>query len=352
MQPRFQDRLSENSKPDKPIKRSVANIRIHPSQFPERVRDELIESLRSRQINHKFHYDSLRQVQKWFALHETYSPARKDPDCLATYDRSFAATVSRISANQVDLISLACGGGQKEARLLEGLNRAGKKVSYTPCDTSLSMVLVARAAALAMIPANECFPLVCDLANAEELLSTLDEILKSTTPCPDRIRLFTAFGILPNFEPGRILPKLAALVQPKGLLLLSANLAPGADYESGVQHVLHQYDNSLTRDWLTTFLFDLGVEKEDGYLEFSIENDPAGLGPKRIAAHYRFQRTRQVHVDDNRLKFEPGEAVRLFFSYRYTSDLLSTLLNQQGLHVLDQWVSCSEEEGVFLIGGV
>ena len=47
------------------------------------------ESLRTRRVNHKFHYDSVKQTQKWLALHQAYSPTRNDADCRAIYDKSF-----------------------------------------------------------------------------------------------------------------------------------------------------------------------------------------------------------------------------------------------------------------------
>jgi len=48
---------------------SLAHVAIHSSQFPESVRRDLLESLRTRQVNHKFHYDTAKQTQKWLALH-------------------------------------------------------------------------------------------------------------------------------------------------------------------------------------------------------------------------------------------------------------------------------------------
>ena len=52
------------------------------------MRRDLLDSLRSRKINHKFHYDSVKQTRKWLALHETYSPSRIDPDCAAAYEQA------------------------------------------------------------------------------------------------------------------------------------------------------------------------------------------------------------------------------------------------------------------------
>jgi hypothetical protein len=154
--------------------------------------------------------------------------------------------------------------------------------------------------------------------------------------------------MIPNFEPQIILPKLAALVHPKDFLLFSANLAPGRDYAAGVKKVFPQYDNPLTRDWLLTFLLDLGLEHRDGELRFRIEGDPAG-GLKRIAANFHFARHCRVEVENETFDFRAGETIRLFFSYRYTPEHVRKVLARFGLEVCDQWTTKSEEEGVFLV---
>jgi L-histidine N-alpha-methyltransferase len=337
--------LSFNFSNNSPMS-SLAKVAVHPSQFPDVVRRDLCESLRSRQLNHKFLYDSVKQTRKWLALHQAYSPSRTDPDCAAAYDRGFEQTAARITGRRVHLVGLGCGGGQKDTRQLQLLRAAGKEVSYTPSDVSMAMVLVARQTALSVIPEADCFPLVCDLATAGDLPATLGTL----HPRPSTLTtLFTFFGMLPNFEPHIILPRLAALASPGDYLLLSANLAPGPDYSAGVQRILPLYDNPLTREWLMTFLLDLGVESNDGELRFVVEDDPAGSGLKRVAAYFHFTRARTVQVDASTFEFRVGEAFRLFFSCRHTPQLLRSLLTQHGLQVLDQWITTSAEEGVFLV---
>src|SRR5580692_3187747 len=98
---------------------TTAGVTIHSSQFPENVRRDLLASLRERRINPKFHYDSLKQTLKWLALHEAHSPARTDRNVLGIYDHAFAATAKAISSKRLHVIGLGCGGGQKDARLLE-----------------------------------------------------------------------------------------------------------------------------------------------------------------------------------------------------------------------------------------
>src|SRR6516162_1329650 len=78
---------------------SLARVTIHSSQFPESVRSDLIESLRKRQVNHKFHYDSVKQTHQWLALHQAYSPSRMDPDCETIYNHSFEAATDLTRAS-------------------------------------------------------------------------------------------------------------------------------------------------------------------------------------------------------------------------------------------------------------
>jgi hypothetical protein len=156
--------------------------------------------------------------------------------------------------------------------------------------------------------------------------------------------------MIPNFEPSVIVPKLAALVRRQDTLLCSANLAPGPEYAAGMDKILPQYDNPLTRDWLMTFLIDLGVGRQDGKIRFVIEDDPAGSGAKRVTANFHFSRPREIQVEGNRFKFRPPDSLRLFFSYRYTPALVRSVLRRHGLRVLEEWIAASGEEGVFLCG--
>lgn len=322
---------------------SIAKVIIHASQFPDAVRRDLLESLRHRQVNHKFHYDSLKQTQKWLALHRAYSPSRNDPRCGDSYDAAFAATVAQLAGPTTLLVGLGCGGGQKDARLLRQLAGHRRQVSYVPCDVSTAMVLVARDAALTVLPEQDVFPLVCDLLTTGDLPAVLDQLHPEPMP-----RVMTFFGMIPNFEPAQILPKLASLVRMEDTLLFSANLAPGDDYAAGVERILPQYDNALTRDWLMTFVSDLGVEHADGQLGFRIREHPPGMGLLRVEANFYFTNSRSIKLDDERFEFRAGESIGLFFSYRYTPELARQWLHRYGLEVRDQWVAPSGEEGVFL----
>jgi uncharacterized SAM-dependent methyltransferase len=311
---------------------------VHASQFPDAVQRGLLEGLRSRRIPPKYLYESRQQAAKWLALHEAFSPARNDPEATAIYDRSYHAAVKLLPPGRVRLIGLGCGGGQKEARLLAVLAEQGKAISYTPCDASLPLVITSAQEAEGM--ARVCHPLVCDLAIADDLAQVLDEIAPR-----QGASLFTFFGIIPNFEPDLILAKLSALLREGDLLLFSANLAPGPNYGAGVERVFCGYDNLETREWLLAFITDLGIKPEEGVMAFCIE-EAAGL--RRIAADFRFHQPRAFSVEGEQVEFAAGELLRLFFSFRYTPAQVQRLLRARHIAVLEQWITPSEEEGVFL----
>jgi len=315
----------------------VIHVAIHPSQFPERVRAELIDSLRRREIRHKFHYDSYKQAQKWLAVHEAHSPARTDSNTHQIYGEAFEYVADGLGGASVQVIGLGCGGGQKDVALLQKLSAAGCQSIYTAVDVSLPLVITARERAKAH--ATQTRGLVCDLEVADDITDELCE-------CSASQRVFTFFGLVPNSEPDVILPRLARLLSRGDRLLLSANLAPGPDYRTGVEHVLPQYDNALTGDWLFTFLSDLGVERGDGEVKFGIEE---AKGLLRIRADFQFSNARTIRLDDETFAFKPGERLRLFYSYRYTPDRLGAELARHGLSISKRWISSSGEEGVFLI---
>jgi len=240
------------------------------------------------------------------------------------------------------MVGLGCGGGQKDVRCLDILRKGRVKARYTPVDVSAPLVVTAhRAASSVMSPRPVSAGLVCDLVRADDL----NEVLSSLLPKARR-RLITFFGMLPNFEPQVILPRLGDLLRPGDLFLVSANLAPGEDYLRGVQRVLPQYANRLTNEWLVTFLTDLGMEDQPGKVRWSIEGTREQL--LRIRADFVFARRTALEYEGQRFVFGKDAPIRLFYSYRYTPSLLGSLLARFRIRIEQQWINESQEEGVFL----
>jgi len=314
---------------------------VHPSQFPGALRRQLVESLRAGLVPPKFLYDSVRQTQKWLEVHQAHSPSRTDEDVTKIYDAAYDAVLSQAQGGAMALVGLGCGGGQKDTRCLAKLKSATTELHYVPSDVSQAMTLVAREAAAEVLPVGQVNPLVCDLAEAEDFGQVLDDLLPVKAK-----RLFTFFGMIPNFEPDVILPKLGEFLRDGDQLLLSANLASGEDYRAGVETVLPQYDNAETHDWLLSFLMGIGVPETVGELVFGIEPVDELL---RIIANFKFVQPQSVVFDGERVAFESGQVLRLFFSYRHTPNTLAKRLVKHGLQIVFSAIAESGEEGVFRV---
>src|SRR5438045_2612373 len=93
----------------------VANVTIHASQFPEAVRRDLLESLRARQVNHKFHYDRSeeRRVGKGCRCLSDWSSDVCSSDlCPFRAKRSFSGCIVNLpkglSHDEVSATTIAC----------------------------------------------------------------------------------------------------------------------------------------------------------------------------------------------------------------------------------------------------
>lgn len=320
-------------------------ITIHKSQWPVLLAAQFRDSLQRSRINNKFHYESPRQVRQWLRLHEARSPARQESEFRTTYEPAFESVVQQLGQGSVHLIGLGCGGGQKEAALVGHLSVGGRPVVFSATDVSSGMVVTALQAAWEHLDPVRCSGLVCDLDETRDL----DEFFDSQTPAGAR-RVVTFFGMIPNFEPNVVQKLWQRILRPGDLLVSSANLAPGSDYYCGVERVLPQYDNELTREWLGLLLDDIGIGKKSGRMTFGIEESPPDSGLLRIVAQWEFDQESMAMVEGERFAFAPGARLQVFFSYRHTVNTLEKLFAGSSLNLQGSWISDSGEEGVFLVG--
>ncbi|NEO19533.1 L-histidine N(alpha)-methyltransferase [Moorena sp. SIO4A5] len=317
-------------------------VYVHPSQFPERVFQDYLAGFTSCKINHKFHYDSVKQSQKWLKIHETYSPARQDESCIDAYAKCFKKTAEILDDNSLNLnlIGLGCGGGEKDKLLVSQLLNSERALTYYPVDVSLSLAIISAQKIREYFANLRVQPIVCDLLHSDDLISLVDN--------QDKRNIITFFGMIPNFDPEEILPILSNFLSKGDILLFSANLAPGSDYLQGIQKVLPQYDNELTKEWLITVLLDAGVEAKDGTIKFTIEQDEPNQQFKRIAAYFELENDVIFSLENNLIEWRSKDRIRLFFSYRYTTPMIQEILKSYGIKVLDYWEAANQEEGVYL----
>lgn len=332
---------------------------IHPSQHPGQVHRDLIDGLARGEVASKFLYETRVQAARWAAVHEAFSPARREGSRARKIYRAAASRavveMTRIGSG-TDVIGLGCGTGHKEAEVLGDLVRPGgdesadpADVRYVPADVSVALVqqAVVNASDATGLPARGWMrPVIADLERAG-LAGVVDccrGFLRS-----DAARLVTFFGVLPNLRLD-VFGALRSAMRPADRLLLSANLIGENPDAAEVSGVLTQYDNPPTMDWLWTFLESLGVRRSDGHIRFSAAPDSAAPGWIRIRADFEAHRDIGICVEGEPVEFMTGRVINLFFSHRPSPRQILDLLRASDFELIDSWISGEDGEGVYFCG--
>jgi len=318
-------------------------VHIHPSQFPEAVSRQLADSLEKKRLLPKFHYASYRQAQRWLDLHQAYSPSRKDPGCQDMYDRIFQEAAHELAGKPVQLIGLGCGGGMKDLQLAKALAAQKCPLRYIPCDVSPALALTGRRVMTELLAPEAIRPLVADLLESGDLTGFWNE-----GAAPEEVRLFSFLGMIPNFPPIEILAILKSWMRPQDRLILSANLLPSDDEEESFATILPQYDNDLTRRWLTTAMDDLDIPEDHYTVIFSVKPSEADPVLKKIVAEAVFSTATEVRYEGQQYFFQPEDSFELFYSNRYRPGLVEKHGRQAGLDFYRRQLVASGEEGVWL----
>jgi len=293
-------------------------------------------SFQTRCIHPRLHYDTLAQARRWKLVNEAHSPAVRRQDTQGLYDKAFRSFAERSSNAPMTILSLGCGSGAKDARLLQAL--APRSIHYLPCDVSASLAIDAMTAAQAFSHVRRITPLVCDLNEPAPIQEAMDSI---SSP-----RLFLFLGVIPNMDPSDAAACLRRLLRPSDTLILSANLLP--QNERAWENILPQYDNAETRDWLLTLFDEIHLPRDSGKLIFT---RGASSGPDkipRIEARFEFARARRILLDDEEYDFKPGDSLLLFFSNRFTPVAVNAFFQKLGLRTPEAWMDEVGEEGVFI----
>ena len=294
--------------------------RVHKSQTPEALKVELAKSLEQRYVPPKFLYASPRQSELWLELHQQCAPT-------AALGAPYLKAAPYLPKEIQSLVSLGCGGGEKEISILQAIDR---DIEFIPTDVSEPLV---KAATQAAIAGGVCTgtPLVFDLAAANDAAEFLSAHAKHSC-------LFTFFGIIPNFPQPSILPRVRSLMNKDDHLLASANLSP-----HGMKDILPQYDNLPTRRWLEQFLTE--HEITGGKLQINI------CGQNNLEwfqADYVFESDTTISMDKWCIEYKTGDALQMFVSHRYTPETAAAVFAEYGLHIERTFLSENREEGVFM----
>lgn len=294
-------------------------------------------------MNHQFHYQSYTQAERWLALHQLYSPSRQDSNCERIYQDAFASCAQHVS-DSAQVIGLGCGGGRKDALLLSSLNQSYAKLRYVAADVSPSLVMQALSHVNETLKESKTVSsrgLVADFMTAEDLNEywLLNATEKET-------HIFSFLGMLPNFNLSSSLNRLSQWLRKGDWLIISANLAPGIDYQAGCETIFPLYDNFETKQWLLTVMQELGFQLNVTDLSITIQGHE---GIKRIEAWITFPQATSITYQNENFTFAQNEKFLLFYSNRFQPDKLEIQLQQMNLSLVSSHLTQSQEEGVWAL---
>jgi uncharacterized SAM-dependent methyltransferase len=317
-------------------------LTFHDSQYPARMAEQLRQGLRARKLPGKFLYESPAQAQRWLAYHQAYSPSRTASALLALYQQAFQTALQMLSSSSLHYVSLGCGGGNKDVLFLQRATQHCSALVFTPMDTSAALVVETMLRLQDALPALTTAPLVVDL-DAEPPLT----IWLAQHETPAHRRLLSCFGMLPNFAYQTFLPYVKNLMRPGDLLLLSANLSPGL-YADAVGRILPQYDNPLARAWYVGLLDSLGFAASQ--IRLAVHTSPLRADDHiwQIRAEATVQHPMHLTVYDEMFNFTAGESIEVFFSNRFTPQVMPEVLAEAGLTLVQTFLFDSQEEAIYL----
>lgn len=288
----------------------------------ENLEQELAVSLAAGELPDHFLYLGEEGAGNWLSLagSEEYDISARLEELLR---RSLEALVPRLPASP-DVVSLGAGSGRKERLILSALTERGGRPSYFPLDISSPLIDAALEA-------------VADLELSGCGLVAKVEALPRLAPCFRPPRLLCTLGNnFSNFEPGWLLPLLAAQIGPRDHLLLDLHVVP-PDYGAAQAEVAGRYGCSLNQAFNLGPLLARGLNGEDCELSLELIEAP-GLG-WRTRKTIHLKRSAEVRCGGRSVRLAAGTTLRLGFTFKYTAQGIERLLNLHGFEVAERFAT-------------
>lgn len=321
------------------------NIHFHSSSSPEKVLKKQLRFLKKGIIDPSLHYHSLNQAKAWSRVFQKHCPVVHRTSFQRVY-RDIFKEISLPINKKIHLIGLGCGVGTKEELLAKTLFQKGALLDrFTAVDVSADLCLTSMNRLKKwthLIPQSW----VMDLDFIQDFRKSLDRCSVSER------RLYTFFGLVPNFEPQKVLRLFRKLLRPQDRLLVSAHLNPvdnrdESDSEAGMMKILPQYQNRETKRWLELFFNENEWDRSFlSELKFKIQSN---------------QQYHSILVESQILKsftnksfgkgftLKKGMKINVFESRRWTPMGFEKWVSQEGFKILNRKVTPCREEGVWEI---
>jgi uncharacterized SAM-dependent methyltransferase len=277
---------------------------------------EFSEAVEARDLPEKFFYWSPFSVRAWLALagDPAFESLRRTWQQLAAHAGGLLAPFGP----SVPVISFGAGDGATDRLLLDAIGQARREPKYFPVDASQMLLEMACAGAEDLD--IESSGIKADISSPMHLVFASD--------AAESPRLLLMSGnTLGGFDPLDQIRYLAQVLHPNDRLVIDAEM-----HSNGAP----AYAEALLRQFAFAPLAGLGLSSEDGEVRFDHQHDERLAGLYMTTAHFRPSRDLRLDLSAKEVLVERGEHILLNLRYSFTPPAFRSVLQQAGLHVLDE----------------
>ena len=304
-------------------------------QSPASEREELIRDVqaglhsRPRSLKPWIFYDELgSELFERITTLPEYYPARIERSLLESHADAIVASACS-GSQRLRIIELGAGTASKTCLLLNAAARRRVDVVYMPLDVSADALEIACRHVECTFPRVLVEPIVVNYVNSPPYLDEFDGPTLA-------LYLGSSIG---NFQPEEsrmILRNLGSQLRGEDALLLGTDLAK----DKRTLVAAYDDDEGVTAEFNLNILYrlnrELGADFDPDGFRHCVRWNPV---ESRIEMHLESVRDQHVQIADAELElyFETGETIHTENSYKFTAELLGTLLLDSGFAIQHTW---------------
>lgn len=328
-------------------------------QFPEKeekiiasteksMEERLCENLRNHKLPDYLLYTGTGGAKNWLKLNrsETFCVSRRLRDLL----EENIASIVRFIPSCMSLVSVGVGSGEKEKILLEEMIKknlaerppSGKvPIRYYPVDINSQLVDLA-------------LEKVRDLpVEKKGIVGFIEDI----SLFKEHWRLPVLFCVLGNtfcnYEPEFFLQLVYENLEQGDLFFFDASLLPGAgsgeESHAAKRSVLGTYASRENALFNMYPLLQYGMDPEDFDFELLLSHVDSKIGTLyRTKKSLNILKDTEISIGSENLSFREGDVIRMGFTYKYTYDQVTALLEINKFDILRAFLSKDGENAIFL----